>query len=78
LHEQKEEDRINWQVLAKEAFKGKYSAKDLVFEFITMPISESLKLDCEADLPAELVEEHLNTRKRTLDAAHAYMDEYRS
>jgi hypothetical protein len=43
-----------------------------------MPISESLKLDCEADLPAELVEEHLNTRKRTLDAANAYMDEYRS
>ena len=65
-------------MLAKEAFKGKYSAKDLVFEFITMPISESLKLDCEADLRAELVEEHLNTRKRTLDAANAYMDEYRS
>lgn len=65
-------------MLAKEAFKGKYSAKDLIFEFITMPISESLRLDCEADLPAELVEEHLNTRKRTLDAANAYMDEYRS
>jgi len=56
LHEQKEEDRINWQKLAKEAFKDKYSAKDLVFEFITMPISESLKLDCEADLPADVVE----------------------
>ncbi len=78
MHEQKEEDRINWQVLAKDAFKGKYSAKDLVFEFITMPISESLKLDFEADFPADLLEEHLNTRKRTLDAAHAYMDEYRS
>lgn len=41
-----------------------------------MPISESLHLDFEADLPAHLVEEHLNTRKRSLDAAHAFMDEF--
>jgi hypothetical protein len=48
-----------------------------VFEFITLPISESLNLNFEADLAADVVEEALNTRKRTLDAAHSFMDEYR-
>ena len=42
-----------------------------------MPISESLQLSYEAELPENEVEKHLNTRKSTLDAAHVFYDEYR-
>ena len=75
--EQRDDERVNWKAIAKDTFKGKYSARDLVFEFITMPISESLNLKIEADLPADKLDSMLNTRKRTLDAAHNFMDEYR-
>lgn len=77
MAEQRDDERVNWDAISKEAFKNKYNARDLVFEFITMPISESLNLDIEADLPADSVEQMLNTRKRTLDAANNFIDEYR-
>lgn len=75
LREQ-EDAQINWASIAQEAFKGQYSAKDLVFDFITMPISESLNLDMEPAIKDDVVEAHLNTRKRTLDAANQFLDEF--
>jgi hypothetical protein len=43
-----------------------------------MPISESLNLNFECDLPADVIEQHLNTRRKTLDAASNYLDEFRT
>ena len=44
-----------------------------------MPISESLQLNFETEIPAETIEKHLNTRVQNLDAAvNCYYDEYQT
>lgn len=41
-------DLIDWQTIAENEFKGKYTGKDCIYEFLKLPISESLSLNIEA------------------------------
>ena len=40
-------DSVNWDIISDELFEGKFSSSDCIFEFLKLPISESLKLDFE-------------------------------
>lgn len=42
--------QINWEQISALAFDAKYSAKQCVFEFLRLPITESLFLDFETRL----------------------------
>ena len=42
--------QINWEQISTSALNGKYSAKQCVFEFLRLPITESLFLDFETRL----------------------------
>ena len=41
-------DLIDWQSIAENVFKGAYSAQDCIYEFLKLPISESLNLNIES------------------------------
>ena len=42
-------DLINWQSIAENEFKGAFSAQDCIYEFMKLPISESLNLNIESN-----------------------------
>ena len=42
-------DLINWQSIAENEFKGAFSAQDCIYEFMKLPISESLNLNTESN-----------------------------
>ena len=44
---QQSPDCIDWSSISREAFKGKYTPNECVFEFLRLPISESLSLKLE-------------------------------
>ena len=68
---------IDWNKIASEAFDDKFSAKDLVFEFAQLPISESLTLNFESNLPRKAVEKHLNQRNlNSTDMVNQFKDEF--
>ena len=46
-------EAVNWDFIAEEVFKGVYSPSDCIFEFLKLPIAESLKLDFESQAPPQ-------------------------
>lgn len=46
-------EAVNWDFIAEEVFKGVYSPSDCIFEFLKLPIAESLKLDFESQAPVQ-------------------------
>lgn len=54
-------DSVNWDIISEEVYEGKFSSSDCIFEFLKLPISESLKLDFETQ--GAKCEEPLDVKK---------------
>ena len=79
-----ESDLIDWQTVAEDEFKGKYTGQDCVYEFLKLPITESLNLDIESkNEQAQKFKAHEEENSKpeanpNLDQSQQFQDEFRA
>ena len=79
-----ESELIDWQTVAEDEFKGKYTGQECVYEFLKLPITESLNLNIESNneqaqkFRAHEKENSKSDANLNLDQSQQFQDEFRA